>query len=65
MRDFAFTMYKALVAAPDAPVVDKKEHKSKDSKDSDDKKEDKDSEVSLGSMEWGVLCVELGQMVSI
>lgn len=47
MRDFAFCIYKALVAAPERPQDDKKEHKSKESKDSDDKKEDKDSEVCL------------------
>ena len=50
MRDFAFTMYKALVAAPEPPAVDKKDHgkarDSKESKDSDDKKEDKEVMVA-------------------
>jgi len=47
MRDFAFCIYKALVAAPDRREDDKKDHgKNKEVKDSEEKEHGKDSEVS-------------------
>ena len=48
MRDFGFTIYKALVAAPPKVEEKKKDSKEKDSKDSKDKEKKSDSKSEVG-----------------